>query len=306
MKRVWIDTHAHVCGEGLDGKPRAGVAEGLAAMLDGSDADLRLVACVDMPALERMKDEPEAILDGNRMVRDLIRQAPGRLFGGCVVNPRFFKESERAVRMCFEEWGFVMFGEMLQYLLDFRMDCAETEKLVRLAEKYGAPTQVHISTSNRLNHNSTHGDDQLRDLFGLAKRTPEVRYILAHAVGMPKGDPPVVDGYLDMVEAWHGGWPENFWMEIRDFNSPGVVSALRRVPSNRLLAGTDWTTRVGPPFAPYLTVFGVERPEDNPFPPRVSEAVRFLKSAGASDEDVERIAWKNAVELFGDKVSARR
>jgi len=69
-----------------------------------------------------------------------------------------------------------------------------------------------------------------------------------------------------------------------------------------LLAGTDWTTRAGPPFVPYLTVFGVERPEENPFPPRVASAIRFLKEAGATDEVVEQVAWKNALALFGGRL----
>jgi chromosome segregation protein len=57
--------------------------------------------------------------------------------------------------------------------------------------------------------------------------------------------------------------PDNFWVEIRDFDSPGVRSALARVRADRLLAGTDWVTRVGPPFLPYGCIFGVQRAEDN-------------------------------------------
>ena len=92
------------------------------------------------------------------------------------------------------------------------------------------------------------GAEQLLDLLDLAERVPEARYILAHLVGMPEGDPPVVDEYLDVIKQLCGAWPDNLWAEIRDFDSPGVTSVLARAPHTRLIAGTDRTTRAGPPF----------------------------------------------------------
>ena len=99
---------------------------------------------------------------------------------------------------------------------------------------------------------------------------------------------------------WHARTfgPGNFWLEIRDFDSPGVRSALARVPANRILAGTDWVTRVGPPFLPYGCIFGVERPEENPYPPGVETMVGFLKAAGAEDDAIELIGSGNAMALL--------
>jgi hypothetical protein len=86
------------------------------------------------------------------------------------------------------------------------------------------------------------GMEQLADFFGIVERVPDAKYILAHAVGT-QTEPPVVDGYLDAIEERYGKIPDNFWFEIRDFSSPGVRSALRRISADRIIAGTDWTTQ---------------------------------------------------------------
>ncbi len=298
-ERPWIDTHIHVSAVGPSGERRERLLEELLAVLDRCDADLRLVLSPDGAELSRIIREPGGVLESNRFIHDLVRRAPGRLYGSCTVNPHFLDESIRAMEAYFGEWGFVQLGEMLQYMMDYEMNSDPVEALVRRAVAFGVPVQVHLSTSNAEAHASSHGMEQLADLFGIAERVPEAKYILAHAVGMPDANPPVVDAYLDAIETRFATWPENFWMEIRDFHSPGVRSALSRVPANRLLAGTDWTTRHGPPFLPYGTIFGVARPEENPYPPSVAAMVGFLKEAGATDEAVDQIGFRNASALLG-------
>ena len=123
--------------------------------------------------------------------------------------------------------------------------------------------------------------------------------MLAHLVGTPQADPPVVDGYLDMIEKEYGAFPDFFWAEIREVSSPGVKSVIERVPHDLLLAGTDWTTRSGPPFPPYGTVFGTGKREDNPYFPSVPTMMELLAQAGADDETVQKIAYLNARELYG-------
>jgi len=296
---VWIDTHVHVSDVGPDGQPRTGVAQGLREVLDRETVELRFIMSCDTPWQGLIKQQPDAMAQANRMVYEMARQAPGRLYGSCTVNPNFLDESLRVMEKCFGQWGFVQLGEMLQYAMDYRMDSDATERLVRVAVEAGVPVQVHISTSNRGTHTSTFGDEQLYDLFGLVHRIPEGRYVLAHMVGEPDDNPPVVEGYLDIIEGEFGKFPDNFWVEIRDFNSPGVATALARVPSERLLAGTDWTTRIGPPFLPYGVIFGVQRAEDNPYPPSIAWMIKFLKQAGATDAVVRQIAFENAAALYG-------
>ena len=77
-----------------------------------------------------------------------------------------------------------------------------------------------------------------------------------------------------------------------------MKSVLDRVPPTRLLAGTDWVSRVGPPFLPYGVVFGVQSAEENPYPPSVPSMIDLLRRAGADEVTVERIACRNAIDLL--------
>ena len=132
-----------------------------------------------------------------------------------------------------------------------------------------------------------------------AERVPEAKYILAHAIGCGPTPAfvPWANMFLDTLAGLFPSFPDNFWVEIRDFHCPALARTLAEVPATRLLAGTDWTTRVGPPFQSYGTMFDVSEGE-NPFPARVSSFVEFLRKAGASDEAIDRIGSLNAIELF--------
>ena len=238
------------------------------------------------------------MLRASELIYDLVRRAPGRLYGSCLVNPHFLDTSLRVMETCFEKWGFVQLGEMLQYMMDYMMDSDPVETLVRRAVAYDVPVQVHISTSNRAQGSFTSGVEELQDLLGLAARVPEAKYILAHFVGEPDDDPPVVDAYLDLVEDRCGAWPDNFWAEVRDFSCPGLRSVLDRVPTNRIIAGTDWWTRLGPPFSPYGTIYDATLGLENPYPPCVASLIGFLEGEGATEEAVEAIGFGNAAALL--------
>lgn len=298
---TWLDTHVHVSNIGRGGEDRGDILSHLLEVMEGSGADLRLTISTDGPWIRRMMEDATQILEGNRFIQDLASRAPDRLYGACTINPHFPDASLEAMRVCFEEWRFPLFGEMLPYIMDYRMNTDSVATLVRAAAGYGKPVQVHISTSNSGPQGPFEGGgtEQLEDLMDLAERVPEANYILAHFVGTERGDPPVVSGYLDQIERRYGSFPANFWAEIRDFNSPGVSVALERIPKGRLIAGTDWVTREGPPFLPYGVVFGTTRAEDNPHSPGVARMVEFLAEAGAGEDDIEGIAWRNAGRLLG-------
>lgn len=300
VQQPWIDTHIHISDRAQDGTPRKHMLRDLLAVLDQSDADLRLVVSCDFPYMDAMITDPEALLTANRMVHEIVREAPGRLYGSCMINPRFLPESLSVMDLCFGEWGFVMLGEMLQYMMDYRMDGEAAEAVVRHATGYGVPVQVHLGTVwSRQSHPSGYGISQLGELLNLAERVPEGRYVLGHAIGCGPGSGyvPWANMYLDVLQTLCGGCPENFWVEIRDFHSPALRRALEELPPDRLLAGTDWTTREGPPFPPYGTMFGVAA-ADNPFPPRVESFLGYLRKAGASEETLSRIGYRNAAELL--------
>ena len=301
---TWLDTHVHVSNFGRGGVERSDILPPLLDVLDSSGADLRFAISVDGPWTKRMVQDPTQIVEANRFIHSLVSRAPNRLYGACTVNPHAVDASLEAMRHCFEDWGFPLFGEMLPYMMDYRMNTDAVVTLVRAAAEYRAPVQVHISTSNSGPQGPFEGGgtEQLEDLMDLAERVPEANYILAHFVGTEKDDPPVVSGYLDQIERRYGSFPANFWAEIRDFNSPGVRVALERIPGDRLVAGTDWVTREGPPFLPYGVVFGTKRSEDNPHSPGVEQMVSFLTSAGAGEDDIEGIAWRNAARLLQIKI----
>lgn len=296
---LWIDAHIHVCDIGPGGEPRPSFFEDLIAVLDQDEADLRMILSPDGARMGAIARDAEAMMQGCEFIHDLAQRAPSRLYGSCMVNPNFPDESLRVMDRCFEDWGFVQLGELLPYSMDFVMDSPGAERVVRHAVQHAVPVQVHLSTSNAVSHSSSWGMIQLEDLCNLVDRVPEATYILAHAVGMPDADPPVVDAYLDYIDERYGAFPANFRLEIRDFNSPGVKSALQRVPVASIIAGTDWVTRGGPPFLPYGVIFGVQSAEENPYPPRVATLVALLREAGADEETVARIGSRNAMELFG-------
>jgi predicted TIM-barrel fold metal-dependent hydrolase len=298
----WIDTHVHISGVSPDGSIRESLAQDVGVVLDGAGAELRFVVncCEAANAAEfrRMMEQPEGVLEASRHVRDLTELLPGRVYGSCMVNPRFPDASLETMDTAFGQWGFVMLGEMVQYMMDYRMDSDPVERLVRKAVEFDVPIQVHISTSNSAQGSFTSGTEELLDFLGLVQRVPEAKYLLAHFVGSPSANPTVVEGYLDIIDRELGGWPQSFWAEIIHFHSPGVPVALARIPHDRLMAGTDWVGRPGPPFLPYGIVYGVQSPERNPYPPRVAGLVDLLVAGGASQETVRAIASENAARLL--------
>lgn len=296
MKMRWIDTHIHVSDRGPDGSRRERLLSDLLHVLDPADAELRFVISPDDYWNDEVRAQADGVHRANEFIYRLVAEAPESLYGSCIVNPNWLDASLRAMENCFERWGFRQLGEMLPYMFGFKMNCDRTERVVRQAAEYGVPIQVHLSTSNARTYPSSFGREQLLDLFGLVERVPHARYILAHAVGTCR---PVVEEYVDLVERRFRRWPQNFWLEIANFSSPGVRTVLARVPRSRLLCGTDWTTRVGPPFLPYGTIFGVRSVEENPFPPSVSRLAALLREAGATEEDVRQIGFGNAATLLG-------
>lgn len=299
-KRPWIDTHIHVSDIGRDGKRRERMLEDLLDVLDRCDADLRFVISPDGHYLSRIGAGADGMIEANRMIHDLCRRAPDRLFGSCMINPNFTDESLGVMKTCFEEWGFVQLGEMLGYTHKYRMTDPGTEKAARLAAKYDVPIQVHLGTYwHKKAGASGDGMNQLADLLSIAERVPEAKYILAHAIGCGPTREYIswANMFLDTIQGVFPSHPDNFWIEIRDFQCPALPRAIREIPTTRLLSGTDWTTRVGPPFQNYGTMFDVKEGA-NPFPPVVESFVGFLRKAGATEPDVERIGYRNARELL--------
>lgn len=296
----WLDTHVHVSDTAPDGSSRGDVLPDLLAVLDRDEADLRFVVGCDSPAVERMRTDPGWLERGNRLLHDLCTRSGGRLYGACLVSPQFPDESERVLRLAAEEWGFVQYGEVLVDVVEAGLTRPEVIASVEQATGYGLPIHVHVST------NYETGMGHMAQLLALAEALPQARYLVAHAIGGRMSD-----YYIDQL-APRLAQGENFWVEIRDFNNVAALSrALREIGSERLVAGTDWTNRVGPPYLPYGVVFDVpdstspmgrrqtRSVEDVPYTPSVAALVGFLEEAGATAAQIEQIGWRNAAELYG-------
>jgi len=304
---IWLDTHIHVSDLNPDGSKRVHMLADLLEVLDRCDEDLRFVISCDGHYNSLVKQQSDGMMIANRMVHELCQQAPDRLFGSCIVNPNYLDESLAMMDVAFGEWGFVQLGEMLPYMLDFVMDSDPVERLVRQAVACDVPVQVHLGTYWGYKMGASgHGMQHMEDLLGIHERVPEAKYVLAHMIGCPSTSLRAgaesrciswADWFLDVLAGFFDEYPDNFWVEIRDFQCPALPHAVAEVPANRLLSGTDWTTRIGPPFQTYGTQFNVSE-EDNPFPPKVASFVGFLQAAGASDETIERVGWRNAAELY--------
>ena len=143
-KRKWIDTHIHVSNYGPGSTERGDILDDLLEVLDRSDADLRFVLSPDGPWTSQMTRDGSVVPEANRFIYDLVHRAPDRLYGSCMVNPNFLGESLKAMHICFEEWGFVQLGEMVQYAMKYRMDTDATQELVQLAMQFDVPIQVHL------------------------------------------------------------------------------------------------------------------------------------------------------------------
>lgn len=296
----WIDGHIHVGAFDQKGNPRGDVLPDLLAMLDAEDADLHLVLSTNTPEMSWMRTDPEWIERANSYIHDLCRRSGGRLYGSCLVTFEFPDESERVLRKAVEQWGFVQYGEILPEEMERGLTRPEVVAGVELAASYGLPAEIHLST------NYERGIEHLEQLAALAEAVPQAKYLAAHAIGGRMSD-----YYIEQL-APRISRGENFWVEIRDFNNlPALRRALREIGAERLIPGTDWTNRLGPPYLPYGVVFDVPDAasrigrrqirgvEDVPYRPSVASLVDFLEQAGATAAQIEMIGWRNGAELFG-------
>ncbi len=290
----WIDGHIHVSGFDREGNPRGDILPDLLAMLEGEDADLRLVLSADAPEVPWMRTDPEWIERANAFIFDLCARAGGRFYGSCLTTSEFPEESEQVLRKAVEQWGFVQYGEILPEEMERGLTRPEVVAGVELAASFGLPAEVHLST------NYERGIEHVAQLAALAEAAPQAKYIAAHAIGGRMSD-----YYIEQL-APRVARGENFWVEIRDFNNvPALRRALREIGAERLVAGTDWTNRIGPPYLPYGVVFDVPDPsspigrrqirgvEDVPYRPSVAALADFLGQAGATPDQIEMIGWRN-------------
>ncbi len=318
-KRLWIDGHAHLLRHLLDGGPLDYTLADVLAVLDRSDADVRLVCCDNGTAdVLRIAREPDFLHEMNEhLYRTFIQPARGRLLGSVQIDPRALAPSHRDLDLYLGERDYVQVGEVEGRPHGFDMDSPEMLELVRHAAALGAPIQLHCST------NDSPTGEHMRQALHVARAVPEAQVIIAHAIGGRN-----TYQYLLAAETYLAHGVDNLFLEIYTFNVREFLrAAYEHLGPDRLLVGTDWATYHGPPFDPYgthiafqahpgwwrhaslhgksqwdsllwLTSSLVLDLNETPYPCAVASYVGFMRESGISEEDIVQIGSGNAIKLY--------
>jgi len=289
-RRLWIDSHVHAYAEMLEGGRIVFHADALSDVMRADAADLVWILSDARPDYGQLNSRPaDFVRLLNEAMLELVGLMPAdRVFGSIAVHPGAVDESLEAIDVYAGEHGFPQVGEILGYALGFDLDTPEMVAIARHAARRGLPLECHCSTTGQPE------GEQIRQTISLARQVPEAKVIAAHAIGGGNSwlHITAAEVYFDL-----GG--ENLWLEIRDLNTRGYLrAAVSRLGAERLIVGTDWMASGKPPYLPYGILFHVE-PDQMPYPSCAASLEGFLRESGCSDQDVDRIAAANSIELFG-------
>ncbi len=244
---IFIDSHVH-----LDGLTPAywrladyyGVRRLLVSHLGIGEADF--TCDPDEGQLRRWND----------LVLKARRERPGRIEGLCYVNPRLETAAEE-VRRCLEAG---MVGVKLW--VSVRYDDRRVESIARLAGAAGVPVLLHSwrKSLGQLEHESTPDE-----VAYLARRLPEVNFIMAHAGG-----------------DWQYGL-----RAVASLPNVSVDLACSVIDEGLVEAAVAW-------LGAERVLWGSDAPAS-----ALSIAVGKLVAARLPRRMKERVAWKNAAQLYG-------
>ncbi|MGI6208524.1 MAG: amidohydrolase family protein [Anaerolineae bacterium] len=319
-KRLWIDGHVHMLRRPVHGDGTLEYTlDDVLAVLDGCDADLRFIVNDNNGAdVVRFATEPDFLhVMNERIYRQFVEPSGGRLFGSVQIDPRALKQSHADLDLYLEERNFVQVGEVEGMPFGFDLDCPEMVELARHAAALKAPVELHCSTAD-----SPTGE-HLRQALNLAAQVPECNFIIAHAIGGRN-----TYQYVSAIEQYLARGLDNVYLEIIQFHLRAHLrAAYEHLGPDRLVVGTDWATYHNPPWPPYGThTTLLAHPEfwrnpglkgfsqwnsefwfssmfmldlrENPYPARVESLVGFMREAGFSEEDIEKVGSGNAIRLF--------
>ncbi len=186
----------------------------------------QIVDAMDQFGVDRSVAIPFPVVDDYRREHDeigaAIRDYPGRFIGAACLNPFIAEQTFRdEVRRCREEYGFRALKFQPQYqglnpLLDSSAFLFETAIENRLALIVHTGTGIPFS---------------LPSMYLLAaRRYPELKIILAHCGG----------GGIFLGEAIVAATLfDNIYLELSSLMPNHILEVLHRIPSNRLMAGSD-------------------------------------------------------------------
>ncbi|MGQ0703380.1 MAG: amidohydrolase family protein [Gemmatimonadales bacterium] len=202
---------------------------------------------------------PTDVTVGNDALLELEQAHPDRIRGYACVNPNFTDHALGEITRCVERG---MIG--IKLAASRRADDPLLDPICGAAQQARVPVLQHVWQHRRRDWPGQEASDAV-ELGRLAKRHPQVAFILAH-----------LGGGGDWLHSLQGVRPtENVFVDLSGSGVDGgmLEACLEAVGVSRLLWGSDITMDTGWAKLRYLE--------------------RIL-----STEDLERIRWKNAAEIF--------
>ncbi len=213
--------------------------------------------------------EVEHWREGNAHCAELVATYPDRLLGYCYVNPAHTREA-------LEEMERRLLGQpdrfaALKLWVAVRCSDPRLDPLMEFCAAYGVPVLQHTWLKvgdEGPGSGNLPGESTPSDLLALARRHPRVRFFAGHTGG-----------------DWEWGVAalkqvENVWLDIAGGEASGGYAelALRAVGAGRIVFGTDVPGRSVP-----------------------SQLAKLL-TLDLPDADLERVLWRNAAEVLGDRL----
>jgi len=196
---------------------------------------------------------------GNDALLELQRSHPSLIRGYACVNPNFTDHAVAEIARCLEAG---MVG--IKLAASRRADDPLLDPIAEAARRHGVPILHHVWQHRRQDWPGQEASDAV-ELGRLARRHPEVAFILAH-----------IGGGGDWRHSLDAAKPiPNLFVDLSGSGVDGgmLEACLEAVGAQRLLWGSDLTMDTG------------------------WAKLRYLERLIGGD-DLERIRWRNAAEIF--------
>jgi predicted TIM-barrel fold metal-dependent hydrolase len=196
----------------------------------------------------------------NERMLQMVQAVPGRVFGYCVVNPNYPDHAAEEITRCVDRG---LIG--IKLAASRRADDRLLDRVAALAAERGVPILHHVWQHRRRDWPGQDASDAV-ELASLAERHAEAKFILAHLGGGGEW----AHSLRALVER------PNVWVDLSGSGvDVGMVEqALETVGAGRLVWGTDLTMDTG------------------------WAKLRYLRALDRSSEDVERVSYGNAQQIF--------
>jgi predicted TIM-barrel fold metal-dependent hydrolase len=235
--------------------------------------DSRLIVAALGPRAKGWQNEPE--IDDWRIANEecaaFVRQHPETLAAYCYINPAHTREAldEMERRLAGQRDTFIA----LKLWVAVRCSDARLDPIMEFCAAHGVPVLQHTWMKvgpDGPGSGNLPGESTPLDLLALARRHPKVKFFGGHTGG-----------------DWEWGVAalkqvDNVWLDVAGGESAGAYAqiALSAVGAGRIVYGTDVPGRSVP-----------------------SQLSKVL-CLDVSSDDLDRMLWKNAAEILGDRLPA--